>query len=158
MRFSLVTLTITAVAFLPLQTQARDTVKNYLGMELVSVEPGILSMGQSQGGDWDEKPVHTVTISKAFYIGCTEVTNAQYEQYDPNHRKLRGKNGFSYNDNEAAVFVSWHDAAGFCKWLSKKEGKHYRLATEAEWEYACRDNFLPCHVLVFVAAKKPPLL
>ncbi len=111
---------------------------NSIGMEFVRVEPGDFSMGQEQGGDWDERPVHKVTISQAFYMAVTEVTNAQFEQFDPEHRKLRGKLGFSKDDDEAVVFVSWHEAAAFCQWLSKKEGKSYRLPTEAEWEYTCR--------------------
>jgi formylglycine-generating enzyme required for sulfatase activity len=111
---------------------------NSIGMKLVRADPGSFIMGRQQGGDWDERPVHKVTITKPFYMSVTEVTNAQYEQFDPQHRTLRGKLGFSTEDDEAAVFVSWHDAAKFCEWLSKKEGKPYRLPTEAEWEYACR--------------------
>ncbi len=95
-------------------------------------------MGQQQGGDWDERPAHKVTITKSFGMGLTEVTNAQYEQFDPKHRELRGKLGFSTEDDEAVVFVSWHEAIEFCQWLSAKEGRSYRLPTEAEWEYACR--------------------
>ena len=113
------------------------TITNSLDMEMVLIEAGNYECG-SNAGDFDEKPIHTVIISKPFYMGATPVTNAQYEQYDPKHRELRGKVGLSKDDNEAVLFVSWHDAVGFCEWLSKKEGKSYRLPTEAEWEYACR--------------------
>ena len=110
---------------------------NSIGMSFVRIEPGGFMMG-SEDGDYDERPVHQVTISKPFYMGASEVTNAQYEKFDPDHRKYRGKRGFSRDDDEAVVFVNWHDAMQFCQWLSKKEGIPYHLPTEAEWEYACR--------------------
>ncbi len=119
-------------------SQMSDTFVNSIGMKFVRIEPGFFLMGQEQGGDWDERPVHNVTITQPFYVAVTEVTNAQFEQFDSQHRKLRGKLGFSSEDNEAVVFVSWYEAAKFCEWLSKKEGRAYRLPTEAEWEYACR--------------------
>ena len=122
----------------PPAAEGAGTLVNSIGMKLVRIEPGTFLMGQNEGGDWDERPVHKVTISKPFYMAVTEVTNAQYEQFDPGHRRLRGKCGLSQQDNEAALFVSWHEAVKFCQWLLKKEGKPYRLPTEAEWEYACR--------------------
>jgi hypothetical protein len=105
---------------------------------MVRIEPGRFAMGSREGGDFDERPAHPVRISRPFYLGVTEVTKAQYEQFDPDHRRLRGKLGWSKADDEAVVFVSWRDVERFCRWLSEKEGKRYRLPTEAEWEYACR--------------------
>jgi len=115
-----------------------EALVNSIGMKMVPIEPGSFMMGQAEGGDFDERPVHRVTITQPFYMSATEVTNAQFEQFDREHRQLRGKLGFSKEDNEAVVFVSWNEAIRFCEWLSKKESKPYRLPTEAEWEYACR--------------------
>ena len=46
--------------------------------------------------------------------------------------------GFTQTEAHPVVNVSWSDATAFCEWLSQKEGKEYRLPTEAEWEYSCR--------------------
>ena len=137
---------------------------NSLGIQFVRIESGTFRMGigktplpseltdntsQQQSwkpdqrpylrnGDFDEHPSHTVKITQPFQISSYQVTNIQYEQFDPTHRELRDKLGFSQEDDEAVVFISWYDAVNFCQWLSKKEGVTYRLPTEAEWEYACR--------------------
>jgi len=132
-----------AVSFLvvlmgtPVASRAGEEFVNSLGMRMIAVPAGSFPMG-SDDGDWDERPVHQVVVSKPFHMAATEATNAQYEQFDAQHRQLRGKLGFSKADDEAVVFVSWRDAVAFCQWLSQKEGKPYRLPTEAEWEYACR--------------------
>lgn len=113
--------------------------KNSLGMQLTPISAGSFHMGShGQGEHYDEFPIHPVTITKPFLMGATEVTNAQYEQFDPSHKELRGKYGLSKGDDEAVIFVDYYEAEAFCKWLSEKEGKTYRLPTEAEWEYACR--------------------
>jgi len=131
---------------------------NTLGMEFARIDSGTFFMGKSNGvlpidlliqekrrmnyhkknGDSDEHPRHKVTITQPYFMGITEVTNAQYEEFDPEHKQFRGKNGFSYDDDEPVIYVSWKDAMAFCAWLTKKEGLPYRLPTEAEWEYACR--------------------
>lgn len=108
-------------------------------IETVEIPAGTFYMGSNGGGEnADEAPVHQVTISHAFHMGKTEVTNWQYEQFRPEHKAFRGKNGVSVGDDEAVVNVSYQDAVAFCEWLTRKEGKTYRLPTEAEWEYACR--------------------
>ena len=115
-----------------------DTFVNSIGIRFVQIEPGSFMIGQGKGGNYDERPVHRVNITRGFHMAATEVTNAQYEQFDPAHKEYRGRDNFSKEDNEAVVFVCWYDAMKFCKWLSEKEGRPYRLPTEAEWEYACR--------------------
>lgn len=108
-------------------------------IETVEIPAGSFYMGsEGKGENFDEAPVHKVNISNAFRMGTTEVTNAQYEQFRPEHKKLRGKDNVSTEDDDAVVNVSYQDAVDFCRWLSEKEGKTYRLPTEAEWEYACR--------------------
>jgi len=132
---------------------------NSIGMKFVRIKSGKFRMGQLEKplppevlpvfrgrglfdalneGDYDEKPIHAVKITKPFYMGAFEVTNFQYELFAPSHKELRGKQGFSRQDNEAVAFVNWYDAVSFCRWLSDREGLCYRLPTEAEWEYACR--------------------
>lgn len=134
------------ILMLPAVVAARaENFTNSIGMTFVEIPPGTFSMG-SNDGDHDEKPVHDVTISSSFYMAETEVTNAQYELFDPNHSSYRQQQHYnngqelrmSTGDNEAVIYVSWYDADNFCKWLSQQEGRTYRLATEAEWEYACR--------------------
>src|SRR6266568_3444100 len=124
---------------------APETKNNSLEMVLVRVAPGSFLMGNTnptpattlsgpahlRNGDWDERPVHRVTITHEFYMGQTEVTEEQYRKFDPKFKTLEGAKPY-------AAGMSWNDAKAFCDWLSKKEGKHYRLPTEAEWECACR--------------------
>ena len=127
--------------------EPRET-KNSIGMRFVTVAPGEFVMGDGAGPpktpaewearDYDESPAHQVKISAGFLLGAHEVTNAQYERFDPAHKKFRGQDGVSQSDDEPVTFVTWSQAVAFCAWLSKIEGKPCRLPTEAEWEYACR--------------------
>ena len=80
----------------------------------------------------DEGPQHRVTMSRPFYIGVTEVTQAQYHA-------VTGKNPSKFKERRNPVErVTWDEATAFCEALSKKTGLTVRLPTEAEWEYACR--------------------
>lgn len=93
-------------------------------MKMIYVQSGTFEMGG------DEKK--SVSI-KGFWIGETEVTQAQYQA-------LIGANPSSpFKGNDKPVTdVSWLDAIAFCKKLSQKSGRQYSLPTEAQWEYACR--------------------
>jgi formylglycine-generating enzyme required for sulfatase activity len=106
---------------------------NTTEIAMVSIPAGSFEMG-SKNGESDEKPVHTVTISKPFEMGKYEVTQGQW-------KAVTGKNPSEYKkcgDNCPVENVSWDDVQAFIKKLNGLTGKQYRLPTEAEWEYACR--------------------
>jgi sulfatase modifying factor 1 len=112
----------------------------------------------------DEQPAHRVRITNPFYMGIHEVTRGQFAAFvnDTGYQTEAEKdgkggygfdaagngaqkpeynwkhNGMSQTDSHPVVNVSWNDTVEFIQWLSKKEGKQYRLPTEAEWEYSCR--------------------
>lgn len=135
-------------------------------LEMVLIPAGAFTMGDDTG-QADQKPAHKVSILRPFYLGRHEVTVGQFRQfvdatkYATDAEKGSGfqgafgwdrdamefkmnedyswrKTGFSQSDAHPVVNVSWNDATEFCEWLSRNDGKTYRLPTEAEWEYACR--------------------
>ena len=116
------------------ESQPRE-LTNSIGMKLVFIPPGEFMMGSpedEEGRLEHEGPQHRVKITKGFYMGATEVTQAQW-------KAVMGNNPSSFKgDNLPVENVSWNGAMDFCRKLSAMEGKTYRLPTEAEWEYACR--------------------
>ncbi|HOD83099.1 MAG: Formylglycine-generating sulfatase enzyme [Planctomycetes bacterium ADurb.Bin126] len=115
-------------------------------MELVRVPAGCFVMG-SLDGPPDERPRAAVTIDKGFWMGVTEVTNAQYARFDPQHDTRyvdmhymdRVTPGYIANHPDQPVArVSWDEAAAFCRWLARRAGQKASLPTEAQWEWAAR--------------------
>ena len=119
----------------------------------------------SEPGRFTNETQHAVKITKSFWLATTHVTVGQFAAFakDSGHQTLAEKQGWSYQSwngsekkwdkleggswkspgfsqhaDEPVVCVTWHDATAFCDWLSAKEGRKYRLPTEAEWEYSSR--------------------
>lgn len=160
-----------------------DAATNSIGMRLIRIPAGKYVRGAIHGdqlrknhpfstgatGAHDARPAHRVEISRAFSIGATEVTVAQFGTFvqATSYRtsaERSGKGalrfiagaaagiarfqckstcnwrapGFPQQDSSPVTCVSWQDAQAFCRWLSSRERKTYRLPTEAEWEYAAR--------------------
>ncbi len=111
--------------------------KNEIGMEFVLVPAGTFRMGVSGRGNKDPfaRPAHEVTITRPFYIGRYEVTQAEWQAVmgiNPSHFHLCG--GRCPVEN-----ISWNDTQTFIEKLNDQAGADlYRLPTEAEWEYAAR--------------------
>ncbi len=132
---------------------------NSIGMKLILIPPGEFDMGSTQeeidqflSADENrelgevytntiraEAPRHRVRITRPFYLGTYEVTQAEYQRVmgvNPSGLKAGGKDA-------PVEQVSWSDALEFCRNLSDLSeemaaGREYRLPTDAEWEYACR--------------------
>lgn len=117
------------------QPKKAEPFTNSIGMKFVWISSGSFTMGSSgrEKGRGDDEIQHKVTFAKGFYLGVHTVTQEQWMAVmgdNPSHFKNR--------KNLPVENVSWHDCLAFCKKLSAKEKKAYRLPTEAEFEYACR--------------------
>jgi formylglycine-generating enzyme required for sulfatase activity len=149
----------------PVAPRPRTVRVNSLSQTLIPIEPGTFAMGSPHGeplrdeGEWQ----HAVSITHAFSMARVEVTRGQFaafvketgyitdaERAGWSHGLGEGGRwrqmdrihwrdpGFPQTDSHPVVCVSLHDALAFCRWLSDREGRTYRLPTEAEWEFACR--------------------
>ncbi len=111
------------------------------GINMVWIAPGSFQMGDSTGhGGDDEKPVHEVRLATGYWLGESDVTQAQWQA-------VMGNNPSNFKGGSLPVeHVSWYDAVAFCRKFTGSErarghlpaGIEYRLPTEAQWEYACR--------------------
>ncbi len=166
--FGLLTIGISHTAFSgekkPSKGVAGQVRTSSLGMKFVYITPGTFTMGSApneNGRDNDENQ-HQVSLTRGFYMQTTEVTVGQWRVFvretgfktDAENKgaawiwidraqQLReghywDKPGFQQSDGHPVTCVTWNDVQAFIKWLNKREGKTYRLPTEAEWEYACR--------------------
>ena len=135
-----------------------------VGQTLLLFKPGEspladFTMGASrrEPGRRANEVLHPVALRRMFYLQTTEVTNAQFRQYQAKHNSGQVEGNSLNQEHQPAVQVSWQQAAAFCNWLSAKEGlpvfyketngivtgynpaaTGYRLPSEAEWAWAAR--------------------
>ena len=138
--------------------QVRTTAQ---GQELVLLEPGTVHMGASrrEPGRRANEVLRTAKLTRLFYLGRREVTNAEFRAFVADHASGSFQNFDLNGDEQPAVNVAWRDAARYCNWLSKQdrlapfyqeaEGRitgfnptalGYRLPTEAEWAWTARSQ------------------
>ncbi len=105
---------------------------NGVSFDMIYVEGGTFMMGsEAANAEEDEKPIHEVTLSD-FYIGEMEVTQQLWQLVMGNNPSVKEGN------NLPVTNISWDDCQTFVEKLSEMTGMHFRLPTEAEWEYAAR--------------------
>jgi formylglycine-generating enzyme required for sulfatase activity len=125
---------------------------NSIGMKLVLIPAGDFQMGspESESDRDSDETQHRVRLTKPFYLGMHEVTQAEYERVmgtNPSAFSRSGDRSERVSGQDTSRFpvetVSWEEAVEFCRKLSampgeRAAGRVYRLPTEAEWEFACR--------------------
>lgn len=129
------------------------------GQELRRIDPGRFTMGASrrEQGRRANENLREVALTRAFYLGVHEVTNAEFRRFRPGHTSGTFQGLMLNDDRQPVVNVTWDDAAAYLNWLSERDGlppayergaegfvlirpptRGYRLPTEAEWAYAAR--------------------
>ncbi len=110
------------------------TTKQFAGIDFVWIPPGRFRMGsfRHELGHEDDEQAHVTVLSKGFWLGKFEVTQAQW-------KTVMNNNPSHFPDDTAPVEnVSWEDCQAFIDKLNKTAEPGFRLPTEAEWEFACR--------------------
>jgi formylglycine-generating enzyme required for sulfatase activity len=124
-------------------TRHRILLPGRVPMHFRRIPRGEFLMGQ-RGLSAREEPVHRVVIQEDFWMGETPVTQAQFEVWTK-AEGIEHRNDFAGRADHPAENMSWHEAVGFCEWLTRTRAGEFpegfvqaRLPSEAEWEYACR--------------------
>ena len=139
--------------------ELKPVIQSPAGQTLKMFTPTSITMGASrrEPGRRANEVLHPVTLTRMFYIGTHEVTNAEFRKFRPDHNSGAIEGNSLNREKQPVVTVNWEDAALYCNWLSEKEGlppfyleengavvgfdpkSHgYRLPSEAEWAWAAR--------------------
>ncbi len=171
-----VTARLTSLEAIERASVARS-VETAAGQTMIRVEGGTFSMGASRAepGRRANEVIRPVTIASPFWISAHEVTNKQFAEFKRNHDSGADVHVALAADNNPVASVTWSEAAQYCNWLSRREGRSpaykqefgnwvpvypfsdgYRLPTEAEWAWAFRYAERPAAMKYSWGVQWPP--